>query len=114
TNADAAARALASFDPIYWILGGRAKSDGIDTLASFFPRIAHAYLVGEAAPAFSRVLDGRAKWTDCGTIERAVAAAAQDAEAEGRNNAVVLLSPACASFDQYPNFEVRGEVFCEA
>jgi len=114
TNADAAARALSSFDPIYWILGGRAKSDGIDALEPYFPRIAHAYLVGEAAPAFSRVLDGRAGWTDCGTIERAVAAAAKDAEAQGRKGAVVLLSPACASFDQYPNFEVRGEVFCEA
>ncbi|MGE0212068.1 MAG: UDP-N-acetylmuramoyl-L-alanine--D-glutamate ligase [Parvibaculaceae bacterium] len=114
TNADAAARALSSFDPIYWILGGRAKSDGIDALAPYFPRIARAYLVGEAATSFARVLDGKAKWSDCGTIERAVAAAAKDAEAESRKDAVVLLSPACASFDQYPNFEVRGEVFCEA
>ncbi len=114
TNADAAARALASFDPIYWILGGRPKSDGIDALEPYFPKIARAYLIGEAAEAFSRVLGNKAPWTMCGTIERAVAKAANDAAAEAREGAVVLLSPACASFDQYPNFEVRGEVFCEA
>jgi len=114
TNADAAARALASFDTIYWILGGRPKSDGIDALKAYFPKIAHAYLIGEAAEAFARVLGDKVPFTQCGTIERAVGLAAGDAREEGRPGAVVLLSPACASFDQYPNFEVRGEVFCEA
>ena len=111
TNADAAARALACFSDIYWIAGGRPKSDGIASLDGYFPRIRKAYLIGEAAPQFAKTLDGRLPYVIVGTLERAVAAAAQDAAASGTAEPVVLLSPACASFDQFKNFEDRGDAF---
>src|SRR5262249_48564353 len=111
TNADAAARALACFDDIFWIAGGRAKTGGITSLAGFFPRIRKAYLIGEAAQDFAATLDGKAEHAVVETLDRAVEAAARDAEASGLAAPVVLLSPACASFDQYPNFQVRGDDF---
>lgn len=110
TNADAARQALASYPRSWWIAGGRAKDEGIAPLADLFDRVAHAYLIGEAADDFARVLDGHAPWTVSEVIEAAVADAAADAAAAGEP-AVVLLSPACASFDQFPDFEVRGEAF---
>jgi UDP-N-acetylmuramoylalanine--D-glutamate ligase len=113
TNADAAARALASFSDIFWILGGRAKAGGITPLAEYFPRIRKAYLIGEAAEAFAATLEGRIAYEKAGTLGRAVALASRDAELSRAAEPVVLLSPACASFDQYPNFEVRGSVFRE-
>lgn len=111
TNADAAGKALASFDDIYWIAGGRAKAGGLAGLEGLFPRICRAYFIGEAAEAFSRFVDGRLAWRCCGTLEAALGEAARDAAAEGRAAPVVLLSPACASYDQYPNFEARGDAF---
>jgi len=111
TNADAAARALASFSDIFWIAGGRAKTGGIVSLDGYFPRIRKAYLIGEAAPDFARTLEGKVAHEVVGTLERAVEAAATDAQGVGVAEPVVLLSPACASFDQYPNFEVRGARF---
>ena len=111
TNADAAARALASFADIFWIAGGRAKTGGIADLAGFFPRIRKAYLIGEAASEFAATLDGKVPYEIAGTLDRAVELAARDATASGLPEPVVLLSPACASFDQYPNFEVRGAAF---
>ena len=111
TNADAAARALASFTDIFWIAGGRAKSGGIMPLAGYFPRIAKAYLIGEAAGEFAGTLQGKVPFVVAGTIERAVELAAQDAAASGRKEPVVLLSPACASYDQFRNFELRGAAF---
>jgi UDP-N-acetylmuramoylalanine--D-glutamate ligase len=113
TNADAAEKALASFDNIYWIAGGIAKSGGIEPLAAYFPKISKAYLIGVAAEDFGKTLRGHVNAVFCGTLDKAVAAAAKDAAADGRGNAVVLLSPACASFDQYKNFEVRGDAFVE-
>lgn len=113
TNADSAARALASFRDIYWIAGGKPKSGGIESLAEFWPRIAKAYLIGESAAGFAKTLDGHVPYEVSGDLSAAVAAAARDAEAAGRKEPVVLLSPACASFDQYPNFEVRGNAFTE-
>jgi len=110
TNAEAAAPALSSFERIYWIAGGVAKEGGIAALSGFFPKIARAYLIGEAAPAFAATLDGAVPVSMAGTLERAVAEAAEDAARDGRP-AAVLLSPACASFDQYKNFEVRGDAF---
>jgi UDP-N-acetylmuramoylalanine--D-glutamate ligase len=108
TNADAAERALDSFDRVRWIAGGKAKQDGIDGLAPWFPRIARAYLIGEAQDAFAGVLErANVPVERCGTMDRAVAAAARDA----RPGDVVLLSPACASFDQYRDFERRGDHF---
>ncbi len=114
TNADAAEKALASFDTIYWIAGGIAKAGGIEPLKPLFARVVKAYLIGQAAEEFSRTLQGRTQIEQCGTLERAVEAAARDAIADRRKGAVVLLSPACASFDHYPNFEVRGDAFVKA
>ncbi len=111
TNADAAARALACFSDIFWIVGGRAKEGGIEPLRPYFLRIAKAYLIGEAADEFARTLDGSAPYEHCGTLETAVARAAQDATASDIAAPVVLLSPACASYDQFANFEARGDMF---
>jgi UDP-N-acetylmuramoylalanine--D-glutamate ligase len=114
TNADSAARALACFSDIFWIAGGKPKSGGIDSLAGYFPRIRKAYLIGEAAEAFAAGLEKKVPFELAGNLERAVQMAAQDAEAVGEKMApVVLLSPACASFDQFRNFEVRGDRFRE-
>jgi UDP-N-acetylmuramoylalanine--D-glutamate ligase len=114
TNADAAARALASFADIFWIAGGKAKTGGITSLAGYFPRIRKAYLIGEAAGEFAGTLQGKVPFVVAGTLDRAVALAARDAEAEGLKESVVLLSPACASYDQYRNFEIRGAAFRDA
>jgi UDP-N-acetylmuramoylalanine--D-glutamate ligase len=114
TNADAAAKALASFDTIYWIAGGIAKSGGIESLSGFFPKIVKTYLIGEATEQFAGTLGPSAAIEKCGTLDRAVEAAARDVKRQGLKGAVVLLSPACASFDQYPNFEVRGDAFVHA
>lgn len=113
TNADATSKALACYDNIYWIIGGRPKDGGLNGLESFMPRIRHAFLIGEASDSFSAWLDGKASYTRSDTLDKAVVAAAAMAEAEGHANAVVLLSPACASWDQFKNFEHRGEVFAE-
>ena len=113
TNADSAAQALACFSHIFWIAGGRAKTGGIASLARFFPRTRKAYLIGEAATDFAAELQGRVPHVIAGTLERAVALAAADAETSDVAEPVVLLSPACASFDQYRNFEVRGDKFRE-
>jgi len=111
TNADSAAQALACFSDIFWIAGGRPKTGGIDSLRRFFPRIRKAYLIGEAADQFAATLAEAVPHETTGTIERALAAAARDAAASSAQEPVVLLSPACASFDQYRNFEVRGDAF---
>ncbi len=113
TNAEAAMQALACYDPIYWIAGGRPKAGGLTALADYYPRIAKAYLIGEAAPRFAKDLDGKLAYERCGTLATATAAAARDAQADARSGAVVLLSPAAASFDQFTNFEARGDAFRE-
>jgi UDP-N-acetylmuramoylalanine--D-glutamate ligase len=111
TNADSTAQALACFGDIFWIAGGKPKTGGIETLRSFFPRIRKAYLIGEAAEEFAATLGGDVPHEIDGTLDKAVAAATRDAEASKAAEPVVLLSPACASFDQYRNFEVRGDAF---
>ena len=111
TNADSAAQALACFNDIFWIAGGKPKTGGIESLRKFFPRIRKAYLIGEAANEFATTLGGAVPHEVDGTLDQAVAAAARDAEAALSPEPVVLLSPACASFDQYRNFEVRGDAF---
>jgi UDP-N-acetylmuramoylalanine--D-glutamate ligase len=111
TNSDATGKALASFTDIYWIIGGRPKEGGLAGLEPFFPRIARAYLIGEAADAFARQLGGAVAHVHCGTLDQAVAAAASDASRSHAKEPVVLLSPACASYDQFANFEKRGEAF---
>jgi UDP-N-acetylmuramoylalanine--D-glutamate ligase len=113
TNADAARQALSSYPKSFWIAGGQAKTDGIAPLEDLFPRIAKAYLIGEAGPAFAKTLTGKAPAVPSGTLDVAVAQAYADAAATGQD-AIVLLSPACASFDQYADFEERGEAFRSA
>jgi len=113
TNADAAAHALSSFADIFWIAGGKPKVGGITSLAEFFPRIRKAYLIGEAAQEFAGTLGDHVPHEISETLDVAVANAARDAEASGLQEPVVLLSPACASFDQYRNFEIRGARFRE-
>src|SRR5262249_6522593 len=114
TNADAASKALSSFNEIYWIAGGIAKAGGITPLASFFPKIRRAYLIGQAADEFADTIGGGAPFIKMGTLDSAVETAARDSVKDGRREAVVLLSPACASFDHYRNFEVRGDAFVRA
>ncbi|HVV91791.1 MAG TPA: UDP-N-acetylmuramoyl-L-alanine--D-glutamate ligase [Hyphomicrobiales bacterium] len=111
TNADSAARALASFRGVFWIAGGRPKTGGITSLAAFFPRVAKAYLIGEAAPDFAATLAGAVPAEIAGTLEAALEQAAADALRSAAPEPVVLLSPACASYDQFKNFEERGDRF---
>jgi UDP-N-acetylmuramoylalanine--D-glutamate ligase len=111
TNADSAAQALACFSDIFWIAGGKPKTGGIEPLRTFFPRIRKAYLIGEAANEFAATLGAEVPHEMDGTLDKALAAAARDAGASTAREPVVLLSPACASFDQYRNFEVRGDAF---
>jgi UDP-N-acetylmuramoylalanine--D-glutamate ligase len=109
TNADAARQALASYERSFWIAGGRAKAGGIDDLEDLFPRVVEAFLIGEAAGPFAARL-GETPHRISFDMASAVKAAAEAAAATGRDE-VVLLSPAAASFDQYPDFEARGEAF---
>ncbi|WP_313553173.1 UDP-N-acetylmuramoyl-L-alanine--D-glutamate ligase [Brevundimonas sp.] len=109
TNADAARQALTSYPSVFWIAGGVPKAGGIDALADLFPRISKAYLIGQAAPAFAETL-GDTPHVIAQTLDAAVADAAADAAAAGGEQ-IVLLSPACASFDQFADFEARGEAF---
>jgi UDP-N-acetylmuramoylalanine--D-glutamate ligase len=111
TNADAAAHALSSFPDIFWISGGKPKLGGITSLTEYFSRIRKAYLIGEAAQEFAGTLGDKVPHEISETLDVAVANAARDAEASGLAEPVVLLSPACASFDQYRNFEIRGDRF---
>lgn len=106
TNADAAGKALGAFPRIRWIAGGQAKDGGITALTPLFHKVAKAYLIGEAAADFATQL-GDTPHEISGTLEAAVKAAKAEAEAGD----VVLLAPACASFDQFDSFEHRGEVF---
>ena len=111
TNVAAASQALACYDTIYWIAGGRAKDEPLAPLEPLLGRVAHAFLIGESAARFAAALEGRVPVTAAGDLARAVAAAADRAARERRAGAVVLLSPACASFDQFRDFEHRGEMF---
>ena len=115
TNVDAAKRALSSFDDIHWIVGGLAKEGGLRGVEPELSHVTHAYLIGEATDDFAGFLGGQVATTACGTIEAAVNAAFANAKSDAKDNrGVVVLSPACASFDQYPNFEARGEAFRKA
>ncbi len=110
TNADSAARALGSYDRVVWIAGGIAKDGGIESLAHLFPRVARALLIGRDAPILAATLAAAGVPHEvAGTLEAAVPAAA--AVARSGAAPVVLLSPACASFDQFSGFDARGDTF---
>ena len=111
TNADAAEKALLSFEDIFWIIGGKAKEGGIESLRPLFPRVRKAYLIGAASDDFARTLGGAVAHEYCGTLDVAIERAARDALACDAREPVVLLSPACASYDQFANFEARGNAF---
>lgn len=111
TNAESTEKALNAFSNIYWILGGKAKTEGIDILNPFFNKIKKAYLIGEATERFSKTLEGQLDFVKSHTLEKAIQQAYADAKND-ENEAYILLSPACASYDQYKNFEERGEHFC--
>ena len=124
TNAEASEQALKSFNEIYWIAGGVAKEGGINGLASHMQGVRHACLIGEAAQEFSKTLDEVGVSYDvCVDMERAVKKAVEvalgnrasgtdtDTDTDTGSEAAILLSPAAASFDQYPNFEIRGDAF---
>ncbi|HCQ82754.1 MAG TPA: UDP-N-acetylmuramoyl-L-alanine--D-glutamate ligase [Rhodobiaceae bacterium] len=123
TNAEATRHALAAYDNIYWIVGGRAKDDGLANLEDFYTKIRAAFLIGEAAERFQRALEGHLTCHMSGTLDKAVRTAADlaasdlaasDLAGDDHASATILLSPACASFDQFPDFEARGAAFCAA
>jgi UDP-N-acetylmuramoylalanine--D-glutamate ligase len=107
TNVEAALRALACYRNVHWIAGGQAKEGGFAALLEAAPRIRHAYLIGEAAEEIARDLGTQVPHSQCGDLETAFAAAHEAA----KDGETILLSPACASFDQFDNFEARGEAF---
>ena len=111
TNAQAAEQAIRAFPNAWWIVGGRPKEEGIDDLVPLFGQIKKAYLIGESTEAFARTLAGKLDHVKCRTLDVAVEQAFDDARASGVEGAVVLFAPACASFDQFRDFEQRGLAF---
>lgn len=107
TNPESTAPALAAFPRVHWIVGGRAKGDDLDACVPHLGHVAHAYTIGEAGPRFAAILRAHVPVTEADTLERAVAAAA----AEAQRGEAVLLSPAAASFDQFRDYEHRGAAF---
>jgi UDP-N-acetylmuramoylalanine--D-glutamate ligase len=107
TNADSAAPALAAYPHVHWILGGRSKSDDLGPCMDRLDHVRAAYTIGEAGPMFARLLEGRVPVTQSGVLDAAV----RQAGAAATPGEVVLLSPACASFDQFRDFEARGDAF---
>jgi len=114
TNAQAAEQALKTWPKVHWIAGGVPKAEGIEPLEPWFNRVERAYLIGESEAAFEKTLSGKVETERCGTLDKAVEAAFEAARKSGDPDPIVLLSPACASFDQYKDFEARGDAFKEA
>lgn len=112
TNAEAAEKSLGSFKNIYWIAGGVAKEGGITPLAPLLPNVKEVFLIGRSQDEFAEFLDGKVPYKKCNTLDKATEAA-YAAASQDTGKSVILLAPACASFDQWKNFEKRGEAFCE-
>ena len=114
TNADAAKRALACYNDIYWIIGGQPKDTGLSGLEQYTQCIRQAYIIGQASDEFAAwCTENNIPHQICGTLDIAVKNAGADAAKDDVANAVVLLSPACASWDQFDSYEHRGDVFTE-
>ncbi|HBU96345.1 MAG TPA: UDP-N-acetylmuramoyl-L-alanine--D-glutamate ligase, partial [Thalassospira lucentensis] len=111
TNAEASAKALSAYQNIYWIVGGKPKEGGIAGLEAFYPNIKKAYLIGAATNEFADALGTDLPWEKCQTLDVATRAAFEDARQHGDDAPVVMLTPACASFDQFKSFEARGDAF---
>ena len=112
TNADSTEKALATWDrDIFWIVGGKPKEGGVQSLRPLMNRVRTAYLIGEAAQDFEAQLAGAAPCVQCGDLTKALARASRDAFQSAAGAGVVLLSPACASYDQFKNYEERGDAF---
>ena len=114
TNGEACRNALVCYRAIYWIAGGRPKADGLKAVLPELHRVRRAYLIGEAEAAFADEIGARAPVERCGDLACALEAAHRDAQSERLPGATVLLSPACASFDQWPSFAARGDAFRSA
>lgn len=114
TNMASAKEALNNFDDIFWILGGRMKGESLSSLSEYFPKVRKAFLIGEAIDSFAQVLQSAGvPYVESGDLKQAVQDARRAALVSGISKPTVLLSPACASFDQFDNFEARGEMFCQ-
>ncbi len=114
TNAESTENALKAYENIFWILGGRAKEGGISSLAPYFKKIEKAYLIGEATEDFAKTLEKNSvKFEKCGDLKTAFAKAFFDAKKSSLTEKNIILSPACASLDQWKNFEQRGDYFCK-
>lgn len=111
TNPASVSYALNNYDNIFWIVGGRPKSDGLTGLLPYYPKIKHAFIIGEALEDFSRILENHMPITKSETLVQAVRQAHDAAKACQTPHPIVLLSPACESFDQFKDFENRGELF---
>ena len=107
TNPDSTAPALGAYPAVHWILGGLAKTKDLNACKPYLDHVRAAYTIGEAGPMFARLLEGEIAVEQCGELDRAVGAAARAA----KPGEVVLLSPACASFDQFRDYEARGAAF---
>ena len=113
TNAESTQNALKTYNNIYWILGGKPKDGGISSLEQYFSKIKYAFLIGDATEEFAKTLGNKVEYFKCGDLKTAFEMAYNLALKDQSQEKNILLSPACASFDQWKNFEQRGDFFCE-
>jgi UDP-N-acetylmuramoylalanine--D-glutamate ligase len=113
TNAESTQNALKTYNNIYWILGGKPKDGGISSLEQYFSKIKYAFLIGDATEEFAKTLENKVEYFKCGDLKTAFEMAYNLALEDQSQEKNILLSPACASFDQWKNFEQRGDFFCE-